>query len=251
MSRTRFVTLALLLSFASPLFAQDAVLHAYGPGGPAPAMKEAAKAFETSTGVKVEVTAGPTSEWVGKALADADIVFSGSEHMMTSFVAAMKGQILEPSIEPLYMRPSTILVRPGNPKRVRGIRDLLEPGVKILVVDGAGQVGLWEDVAGRLGDIKTVRRFRKNIVAFAKNSGDAKEKWTADATIDAWLIWNIWEIANDKIADAVPVEPQLRIWRDCGVALTTRAAGNANAAAFVTFLKSRQGRAIFERWGWK
>lgn len=251
MSRAPLRTLVLLLCLASPLLAEDAVLHVYGPGGPAPAMKEAAKAFQTSTGVKVEITAGPTAQWLDKALTDADLMFSGSEHMMTSFVAAMKGQIVESSIEPLYIRPSTILVRPGNPKRLKGIRDLLAPGVKILVVEGAGQVGLWEDVAGRLGDIGTIRRFRKNIVAFAANSGEAKELWTADPTIDAWLIWNIWEVANDKIADAVPVERQLRIWRDCGVAVTKRAAGDANAAAFVAFLKSRQGRAIFERWGWK
>lgn len=35
-------------------------LRVYGPGGPAPAMKEAAKAFEQKTGTPVVVTAGPT-----------------------------------------------------------------------------------------------------------------------------------------------------------------------------------------------
>ena len=41
----------------------SAGLRVYGPGGPAPAMKEAAKAFEQKTGTPVVVTAGPTPEW--------------------------------------------------------------------------------------------------------------------------------------------------------------------------------------------
>ena len=32
----------------------------------------------------------------------------------------------------LYLRPVAILVRPGNPKGIRGFRDLLAPGVKVL-----------------------------------------------------------------------------------------------------------------------
>lgn len=40
----------------------SAGLRVYGPGGPAPAMKEAAKVFEQKTGTPVVVTAGPTPE---------------------------------------------------------------------------------------------------------------------------------------------------------------------------------------------
>lgn len=70
-------------------------LKAYGPGGPAPAMKEAAQAFEKKTGAKVEVTAGPTPQWKDRAKADADLIFSGSEHMMADFVKALEGAIVE------------------------------------------------------------------------------------------------------------------------------------------------------------
>ncbi len=43
-------------------------------------MKEAAQAFEKKTGAQVEVTAGPTPQWKDKAKADADLIFSSSEH---------------------------------------------------------------------------------------------------------------------------------------------------------------------------
>lgn len=61
---------------------------------------------------------------------------------MTDFIGAMQGQLVESTIEPLYLRPAAILVRRGNPKRIRGFRDLLKPGMRVMVVSGAGQVGM-------------------------------------------------------------------------------------------------------------
>jgi len=47
---------------------------------------------------------------------------------------------------------------------------------------------LWEDVAGRTGDIEMVRAFRKNMVfPEAANSAAAKQQWTQQNDIDAWL----------------------------------------------------------------
>lgn len=68
-------------------------LRIYGPGGPAPAMKEAAAAFEKAGGAKVEVVAGPTPQWLPQAKVDADLIYSGSETMMTDFVVALEPQV--------------------------------------------------------------------------------------------------------------------------------------------------------------
>lgn len=225
-------------------------LRVYGPGGPLPAMQEAAKEFGRSHSLDVQVTAGPTGKWLGQAKQDADVVFSGSETMMTDFIAAFEGQIDEKTVTPLYLRPSVILVRPGNPGGITGLRDLLKPGRRIMVVNGAGQNGLWEDVAGRLGEIAAVKAFRSNIVRFAGNSAEAKQAWTEDATIDAWLIWSIWQVANPTIAEQVAIEPEYRIFRDAGVALTMRGGAKPEARAFADFLASPAGAAIFRRWGW-
>ena len=53
-------------------------IEVYGPGGPAPAMQEVATAFGAANDVTVNVTAGPTAQWLGKAKQDADVVFSGA-----------------------------------------------------------------------------------------------------------------------------------------------------------------------------
>lgn len=241
-----------LACFASggSVLAADA-LFVYGPGGPAPAMKEAAAAFQRQRGVQVEVTAGPTPSWIDKARQNADIIYSGSETMMTDFVAAMQGRIDEKTITPLYLRPMSILVRPGNPKRITGFQDLLKPGTKILVVNGAGQTGAWEDIAGRKGDIGTVRQMRRNIVSYAPNSAAARTTWIERADIDVWLIWNIWQVANPELADTVPIEPDYAIYRDTGVALSQQGAKKPLARQFVDFLQSKEGARIFAKWGWK
>lgn len=248
MIKLAVLAIAALAAGMSSACAAD--LNIYGPGGPLPAMKEAAAAFGKAKGIEVAVTAGPTSAWIEKARQDADLVFSGSEAMMTDFVAAMNGQIRSEDVEPLYLRASAILVRPGNPKGIHGLADLMKPGVKVLVVHGAGQTGLWEDVAGRTGSVDDVRRLRANIGFFAPNSAVAKQKWVDETAYDAWIIWNIWQVSNPQLADTVEIDPEHRIYRDTGIVETARGQAKPAAKAFVAFLKSPQGAKIFEKWGW-
>jgi hypothetical protein len=98
------VALCGLMAFAQAALAAE-TLHVYGTGGPAPAMKEAAAAFGKSTGVEVEVTAGPTPAWLDKAKGNADLVYSGSETMMTDFIQALGDQLAQQRVTPLYLRP--------------------------------------------------------------------------------------------------------------------------------------------------
>lgn len=169
---------------------------------------------------------------------------------MTDFVIAMEGRIDETEVMPLYLRPYAILVRPGNPKKISGVQDILRRDIKVLVVQGAGQTGVWEDMAGRKGNITTVKALRRNIVGYAKNSAEARQKWIDERQIDAWLIWNIWEVANPEIADVVEIEPDYAIYRDTNVVLTTHGKSKQSAKAFVEFLGSPEGASIFKKWGW-
>ena len=246
-SRVRWIALLILLLAASALGQE---LKVYGPGGPEPAIREAAAQFGAAHGVKVVVTAGPTAKWLAQAKTDADVIYSGSETMMTDFLEQMGGELLSASVTPLYLRVSAILVRPGNPKHIGKFADLLRPGVKVLVVNGAGQNGLWEDIAGRKGKIETVKALRKNIALFTKNSGEAAEAWKTDPSFDAWLTWTIWQGESRGVADVIPVEPDLRIYRDAGVGLTRRGLEKAQARDFAAFLASPAGARIFQKFGW-
>jgi accessory colonization factor AcfC len=243
------VLAAAAIAVALPAGAQE-IVRAYGPGGPLPAMKEAAEAFSKSHGVRVEVVGGPTDAWLQKARADADLIFSGSEYMMTDFLRAMEGRIDEATIVSMYLRPSAILVRRGNPKGIRDLPDLARPGMKVLVVQGAGQTGMWEDMAGKQGDIRLVRALRKNIMAHAANTGAAKQTWTERPDLDAWIVFNIWQVANPQLADLVPVSRNYVVYRSSGAALTKQGTQRTAARGFLEFLQSGEGAAIFKKWGW-
>lgn len=242
--------LAILLVFVLTVPANADPLYVYGPGGPAPAIKDAAKAFSKKTGREVQIVAGPTSEWLERAKANADVIYSGSETMMSDFVAAMGGRIAASEAQPLYLRASAILVRKGNPKKIRGLEDLFRPGHRVLVVNGAGQNGLWEDMAGRTGEIAKVRALRKNIASYARNSGEARQAWISDPSLDAWIIWTIWQVSNPDLADVIPVEERYRIFRDAGAVVTRDGKRDKDAGKFIDFLRSSEGAMIFKRWGW-
>jgi accessory colonization factor AcfC len=226
------------------------LIRVYGSEGPSPAIHEAAIAFQESNDVKVEVVSGPVTQWLEQAKADADVVFCSASFMMSDLVRAGELQIDPSSVTPLYMRPSAILVRPGNPKGIRDFPDLLEPGMRVMVVTGSGQTGLWEDMAGQQGDIRTIRTFRKNVVLFAPNSDTAQKTWKVRDDIDAWVTWNIWYLPLHDHADLVPVSDDYVVHRQCNVALTQQGRGKPSAARFIEFLASPEGARIFKSWDW-
>ena len=53
--------------------------------------------------------------------------------LLTDFVVALDSQLSHREVTPLYLRPLAILVRPGNPRRIRAFEDLLRPGTSVLV----------------------------------------------------------------------------------------------------------------------
>ena len=229
--------------------AQD-VLHVYGSEGPFPPIHEAAEVFGEKNDVKLDVVSGPTGKWLDSARNDADVIFASAAFMMSDFIHAGELRIDPATATPLYTRPSAILVRPGNPKGIRDFPDLLKHGVQVMVVTGSGQTGLWEDMAGKKGDVQTIHALRKNIAVFAVNSTEAVKSWQKRKEIDAWLTWSIWHLPLHDHADLVYVSDDYAIYRYCYVALTERGKGKPAAAKFVEFLKSAEGAKIFQSWDW-
>jgi accessory colonization factor AcfC len=249
MTGSKLLACMLLLGTFTQDKAAD-VLYVYGPGGPAPAMQAAAAEFSKEHGIQVQVTPGPTPKWAADLPRNGDVVYSGSEAMMSDFISQFSGLLESSSVQLLYLRPAGILVRPGNPQHIKGFRDLLEPGRKVMVVSGAGQVGMWEDIAGRDGNIEELRTFRANITRFAGNSAQAVQAWQSDPSIQAWIIFPIWSISHPGLAEVVPLEEKYRVYRDCGVIFTRKGIDNPQAHAFVQFLAGPVGKRIFEQYGW-
>lgn len=243
------ILFGVILLMHSIAYGQNDTIYVYGPGGPYPAVNEAATVFSKKNNIVVKVIKGPVSKWEEEAKHNADIIYSGSEFMMSNFIK--KFDIIEKeSVIPLYLRNSGLLVRPGNPKNIHTFSDISKSDVRVMVVIGAGLTGMWEDMIGRTKNIDSLKILRKNIVFFADDSGQAKNEWINDKNIDVWITWNIWQIANPTLADFIPVEEKFTIYRDCGIAFTTNTPNNKNAIDFYNFLKSDEAKPIFKKWGW-
>jgi len=243
------LTASLVVTTAYDARAEE-VLRLYGSVGPSPAMEEAAMVFATRHDVNMKVISGARHIWRDQATVNADLMFSSADFMMSDYVRAMDIRIDQDSVTPLYFRPSAILVRPGNPKRIEDFPDLVRPGTNVMVVNGAGETGLWEDMAGKLEDIRTLRALRKNIVAFAADSDEATELWKTREDIDAWITWNTWHIPLRDRARLVPVSRTYRVLRQCSIALTERGKAKPLATEFIKFLDSPEAGSIFDTWGW-
>lgn len=252
--RTRLgrVARCLMLSTlaASPALAQTPpqTLHVYGPGGPATAMKECAAAFTKQTGTPVDVTAGPEPQWLPQAQQDADLVYGGAEYMLTQTALAHPGLVDEASRTSLYARESAVLVRPGNPLHIKRLEDLTRPGVRLLDVNGAGQMGMTEDMARTPALIANLQHSTRTSV---KTSAEAVALWQQQPQgYDAWITYASWQPRLPGSA-LVRLPRAQRVHRGTPIALTQRTTQAATARQFVAFLKSAEGHAIFRRNGWE
>ncbi|EJV0564895.1 substrate-binding domain-containing protein [Campylobacter coli] len=220
----------------------------YGPGGPAPVLKELALKFEEKTKEKVIVTAGPTPAWIDKAKENADLIFSGNTSMMDDFAKKIPSLSLE-NLSVLNVRPSGIIVRPNNPKNIKNFEDILKDGINVMVVDGAGQVGLYEDMALKNGKRENLVKLRKNIKVYAKNSKIAIDEWNKNSNIDALIIWSHWaKVLGDK---ALFIEDEeATVYRLAEIIPTKKGLQNKQALEFVKFIQSKEAQKIWKKHAW-
>ena len=231
--------------------ARDGVIRLYGACGPQNALREVADAWERSNDIKVRIICGPEPSWARQAQVDADIIWGTSEQSMTAFLQSFPS-FPSKDVVPIYLRPAIIAVKTGNPRRIQRFEDLLQPGIRIVVTEGSGiantsGTGLWEDIAGRLGKLEDVKRFRGNIVAFSTGSG-ASFKAFQELDADAWITWPEWAVDNPKVLQEIPISTDRSIWRDLNIALSTSA--DPQAASFLRFLVSDEAQKLMRSAGY-
>lgn len=232
----------------SPARAQEQTLNVYGPGGPLSPLQECAALFSKARGVRVQVTAGPEGHWIDRAKQDADLLFGGAEYMLSQFQLKYPELVDEKTITSLYVRPAGILVRKGNPKKIESLTDLTREGMRIIDVAGAGQLGLWEDLAGAKGLIPGIR---KNIVVTVGNTAQAVEKWRTVPEIDAWINFESWHRRLPDLTDLVTLPEKDKIYRGTPIAATRISKNPGLALEFITYLKTEPAHRIFQKWGWQ
>ena len=128
----KFLLLATAVFFSINSFAQTDTLHVYGPGGPQAAMEDCAKVFSKKYSFPVKITAGPEDKWMDNAKQNADVIFGGAEYMLTQFATKHKGFLDSTTTTELYKRAAGILVRKGNPKKIKTLTHIAANQTKLV-----------------------------------------------------------------------------------------------------------------------
>jgi len=247
------VTGFLLVAFGAlgpPRAAAQDVFHVYGASEVSPALHQAALEFTKRHDVRAGVTVGPSSTWLTEAKAEADLFFAEDLATMAHFSFSNELSIDPSTITPLYVRAAVILVRPGNPKEIHDLPDLVKPNVRVMAANEAGRAGLWKELASRLDEGELLYALNKNIAFVPANTTDAMELWREWSDIDAWITWNVWHMPLRYNAQVVPISSEYTLLRQCGIALTRAGAAKPQAAQFARFLTSHVAADIFESWAW-
>ena len=212
------IILLLVLLIPALLKAQNDTLYVYGPGGPMGGMEECAKAFSKRMFLPVNVVAGPEAKWIDQAKQNADLIIGGAEYLHTQFAMQLPGLVDSSTKTELYKRAAGILVRKGNSKKITSLKDLTKLGIKILDVNGAGQIGMWEDLAGKQNLIGGIQ---KNIAKSFLNTALAIEAWKSDNTYDAIITNTSWYLGLKDVSQLVKISVGQTLYRGTPIAITT------------------------------
>jgi molybdate transport system substrate-binding protein len=215
-----------------------------------PPTEEAAKAFEKKTGTKVYLTFGGSGFVLSQmTLAKkGDIYFPGSSDYME--LAKRKGLVF-PETEKyvVYLVPA-INVQKGNPKGIKSLKDLTQPGLRVAIANPEGVcVGLYavEIIEKNLkSDEKAA--LRKNLVNYTEScekTATAISLKAADAVI-GWRVFQYWD--PDRIQTIPLKKEQIPRIGYIPIAISKFTANRALAQSLIDFILSDEGRAIFKKY---
>jgi accessory colonization factor AcfC len=85
-------------------------------------------------------------------------------------------------------------------------------------VTGAGQIGLWEDIASLAG----VADLQKQIALSVTSSAAAVKAWRNDPSLDAWVTFRTWHYRLPQETEIVEIEKNCRPSRATPIAIAKK-----------------------------
>lgn len=249
--RTTFAGLIIVLSFllGGTLDAAARLLIFAGAASKPPA-EDAAKAFEQITGIKVDLVFGGSGYVLSqmKLSKQGDLYFPGSSDYMEK--AKREGDVFPDSEKVIVYLVPAINVQKGNPKRIRTLKDLTQPGLRVAIANPEGVcVGAYAvEIIEKVFSPAEKSAFRNNLVNYTEScekTATAISLKMADAVI-GWRVFQHWD--PERI-ETIPLPiGQIQRVGYIPIAISRNTKARATAQRFVDFITGPEGKRIFAKY---
>ncbi len=239
----------LFIVTSAPSFAGDSQpVVVFAGSASQPPLAEAAKGFQEKTSIPVVLHIGGSGAMLSQVrlTRQGDIYIPGSPDYMKK--AQDLGLVGNDVAILAYLVPA-LLVPKGNPLEITGLQDLGRTGLRVGLADPDGVcVGLYAvEILEANALVSTVRPNLHGMVESCAKAASMIPLQLVDVVI-GWREFATW---NPTMIDAVLLEPgQVPRLAYIPAARLHNAANPKGAEAFIAFLKSGEGRAIFKKWGY-
>lgn len=214
-----------------------------------PPTELAAQRFEEKTGARLEVQFGSSGAMLSqmKLARRGDIYFPGSSDYIE---IAKREHIVDPATETIiaYLIPA-INVPAGNPANIQSLEDLARPGVRVGIARPdtvcVGVYGVEVMVGAGLAE-----RIRPNIVTHAESCAKVAQI-VALGQVDAVLGWRVLHYWEPEKIETILLSPE-QVPRIGFLPATIGASSQDRdlAQAFLDYLTSPEGQAIYRQWNY-
>lgn len=241
-----------ILFCQSLVFAEGKSLLVFVGSASQPPTMEVAKAFEKKTGVKVELIFGGSGYVLSQMILSkrGDIYFPGSSDFME--IAKRKGVVIPETEKYVVYLVNAINVQRGNPKNIKGLKDLTRPGLKIAIANPENVcVGTYAvEIIEKNFNQKEKEQFRKNLINYTESC----EK-TATAvslkTVDAVIGWRVFHYWDPERIDTIPLKPsEISRIGYLPIAISKYSKDPKLAQFFIDFITSEDGRSYFKKYNY-
>ena len=205
------------------------------------ALDEAAVAFEAANpGVEISVSYGGSSALAEQIVsgAPADVFFAANEATMQTVVDAG----LADGPEVLLTNTLQLAVPAGNPEDVHGLADLADPELVVALCDPSVPCGAAAALLLQLAGVTASVDTYEDDVRAALTKVELGE-------VDAALVYRTDVAAAGDAVEGIEVPLADRVVNRYPIALLTSARNPTAAREFIDFLRSPDGREVFERAG--
>jgi len=215
-----------------------------------PATEQAIRTFLEKTGVRVSVVFGGSGFVLSqmKLARRGDLYFPGSSDFME--VAKREGLVWSESEKIVVYLVSAINVQKGNPKGVRFLKDLTREGLRVAIANPEMVcVGTYAvEIVEKNLTPEERANFRRNLVNYTESCEKTANVISLKA-VDAVIGWRVFQYWDPERIETIPLKPEEipRIGY-IPIAISKFATAPSRAQAFIDFLLSPPGKAIFEKY---